>query len=243
MPETNVTEIAPDLYRLCTFIPDFNLQFCQFLVKDDEPLLFHTGMKGLFPLIKEAVASVLDPATLRWLAFSHFEADECGALNEWLEVAPQAEAACGMVAALVSVNDFASRPARILQHDEVLETGKSRFRFRATPQVPHGWDAGLMFEETRAALFCSDLLHQLGDVDAITEEDVVARFRAAIVEYGQGPFAHYLPYGPNTETILNGLADLNPKILLPMHGSSFKGDGQQAIQNMAQMMKEELGPA
>ncbi|NIQ00283.1 MAG: MBL fold metallo-hydrolase [Nitrospinaceae bacterium] len=241
MPETTVTEVAPDVYRLCTFIPDFSLQFCQFLVKDDEPLLFHTGMKGLFPLVREAVASVIDPATLRWIGFSHFEADECGALNEWLDVAPNAQAACGMVAALVSVNDFASRPARILEHDEVLETGKSRFRYRATPQVPHGWDAGMLFEETRGALFCSDLFHQLGDVDAVTEEDLVERFRTALVEYGKGPFAHYMPYTPNTQNIYDGLAALKPNLLLPMHGSSWKGDGARAIHNMAAMMKEELG--
>ena len=243
MPQSDVTEVAPDLFRICTFIPEFNLQFCQFLVKDDEPLLYHTGMKGIFPLVKEAVASVLDPAMLRWISFSHFEADECGALNQWLEIAPQAEAACGMVAALVSINDFASRPARILEHDEVLATGKSRFRFRATPQVPHAWDAGLMFEETRGALFCSDLMHQLGDVDAVTEDDVVERFRQTIVEYAKGPFAHYLPYTPNTQNIFEGLAALQPKLLLPMHGSAFKGDGQQALRNMAAMMKEELGPA
>ena len=241
MPETTVTEVAPDLFRICTFIPDFSLQFCQFLVKDDDPLLYHTGMNGLFPQVKEAVASVLDPATLRWISFSHFEADECGALNQWLEVAPNAQAACGMVAALVSVNDFASRPARILENDEVFETGKYRFRFRATPQVPHAWEAGMLFEETQGALFCSDLMHQLGDVEAVTEEDVVERFRTALVEYGKGPFAHYMPYTPNTQSILEGLAALQPKILLPMHGSSFKGNGQQAIQNMAQMMKEELG--
>jgi flavorubredoxin len=241
MPQTTITEVAPDLFRICTFIPDFSLQFCQFLVKDDEPLLYHTGMNGLFPQVKEAVASVLDPATLCWISFSHFEADECGALNQWLEVAPNSQAACGMVAALVSVNDFASRPARILEHDEVLETGKSRFRFRATPQVPHAWDAGLMFEETRGALFCSDLLHQLEDVEAVTEEDVVERFRQTIIEYGKGPFAHYLPYGPNTESILEGLAALQPKILLPMHGSTLKGDGKQALRSMAKMMKEELG--
>ena len=241
MPETTVTEVVPDLFRICTFIPDFSLQFCQFLVKDDEPLLYHTGMNGLFPQVKEAVASVLDPATLRWISFSHFEADECGALNQWLEVAPNAQAACGMVAALVSVNDFASRPARILENDEVFETGKYRFRFRATPQVPHAWEAGMLFEEAQGALFCSDLFHQLGDVEAVTEEDVVERFRTALVEYDKGPFAHYMPYTSNTQSILEGLADLKPKILLPMHGSTFKGNGQQAIQNMAQMMKEELG--
>ena len=210
-------------------------------MKDDEPLLYHTGMNGLFPQVKEAVASVLDPVTLRWISFSHFEADECGSLNQWLEIAPNAQAACGMVAALVSVNDFASRPARILENDEVFETGKYRFRFRATPQVPHAWEAGMLFEETQGALFCSDLFHQLGEVEAVTEEDVVERFKTALVEYRKGPFANYMPYTPNTQSILESLADLKPKILLPMHGSSFKGDGQQAILNMAKMMKEELG--
>ncbi len=118
----------------------------------------------------------------------------CGSLNEWLALAPQAQAACGLVGALVSVNDFAGRPAKVLEHDEVLGTGTHRFRFRATPQVPHAWDAGLMFEETNGTLFCSDLFHQLGEVEAIAEADIVDRFRAALIEYDSGPFANYLPY-------------------------------------------------
>ena len=160
--ETKTTEVAPDVFRICTMISEFNLQFCQFLVRDEEPVLFHTGMRSLFPLVRDAVAKVVDPGDIRWISFSHFEADECGALNEWLEIAPRATPLCGLVGAMVSVNDFASRPARVLEPDESLETGKYRFQYRATPQVPHAWDAGLLFEEANGTLFCSDLFHQLG---------------------------------------------------------------------------------
>lgn len=241
MSRTIVNEIAPDVFRISTFIPEFNLGFNQFLVKDEQPLLYHTGMRGLFPAVKTAVTEVLDPASIRWIGFSHFEADECGALNEWLETAPRAEAACGMVAALVNVNDFAVRPARVLQDGEVLETGKRRFRYRATPQVPHAWDAGMLFEETTRALFCSDLFHQVGEREPVTRESIVGRFREALVEYNAGPFAHYLPYTPRTESILTGLADLKPDVILPMHGSAFQGNGEQAIREMAKMLGNILG--
>jgi flavorubredoxin len=148
-PTTTVHEVAPDLYRIATYVPAANLQFCQFLVKDDEPVLFHTGGRALFPLVREAVARLIDSSTLRWIGFSHFESDECGSLNEWLALAPRAQPVCSVVGALTSVNDFANRPARPLQHDEVLTTGRFRFRFRQTPHVPHCWDAGLLFEETQ----------------------------------------------------------------------------------------------
>jgi flavorubredoxin len=145
--KTNVTEIAPAVYRISTFHPEFGIQFNQFLIADDEPFLMHTGFRKMFPLTKEGVAAVLDPATVRWIGFSHFEADECGALNEWLEVAPQAQAVSSFVGAMVNLNDFAIRPARPLQDNEVLELGQHRLRFLSTPHVPHGWDAGLFFEE------------------------------------------------------------------------------------------------
>jgi flavorubredoxin len=131
----SVTEIAPDLFRLSLYVPEMKIQFNQFLVRDDEPLLFHTGMKGMFPHVREEVASVIDPSTLKWIGFSHFEADECGSLNEWLAVAPQATAVCSFVGANVSVNDFASRPAKALNDDDVFSTGKYKFRFLATPRT------------------------------------------------------------------------------------------------------------
>ena len=133
----NITEIAPDVYRLSMYVPEIDLQFIQFLVRDDEPLLFHTGMRGIFPIVRETVAKIIDPAQVRHIAFSHFEADECGALNEWLAVAPRAEPVCSFVGAMVSVNDFASRPARGLSDGETFETGKYKFRFVQTPHLPH----------------------------------------------------------------------------------------------------------
>lgn len=239
--KTVTTEVAPDVFRISTLVSHLNLQFNQFLVRDQEPLIFHTGMKSLFPQVREAVASVLDPASIRWISFSHFEADECGSLNEWLTLAPQARAACSLVGALVNVNDFAIRHAKVLEQDEIVATGKYRFRFRATPQVPHAWDSGLLFEETTDTLFCSDLFLQLGDVEPITEADIVGRFREALRNYNAGPLADFLPYTRKTGPILEGLAALKPKTLLPMHGSAWSGDGEKAILDMASMLHETLG--
>ncbi|UCH18855.1 MAG: MBL fold metallo-hydrolase [Burkholderiales bacterium] len=237
-----ITEIAPDIYRICTFVPEVNLQFNQFLVRDEEPLLFHTGMKALFPVVRDAVATLLPPATIRWIGFSHFEADECGALTEWQTLAPAATAVCSLVAKLVSVDDVvALRPAQALSDGELLSTGKYRFRLLQTPQVPHAWDASLLFEETQRTRLCSDLFHQTGDVEASTSADVVGRFKQTLVEYQQGPLAHYLPYTPNTEPTLQRLAALKPRTLAAMHGSTFVGDGAQALADLAQAMRDVLG--
>ena len=142
-----IDEIAPDLYRVSIYVPQFDLQFNHFLIKDDEPLLFHTGMRRMFPEVREAVAKLIDPAALRWISWSHFEVDECGALNEWLAVAPHAQAICSQVGAAVNIEDFADRPPRGLAKDDVIETGRHRYRFVPTPHLPHGWDAGVLFEE------------------------------------------------------------------------------------------------
>lgn len=236
-----VAEIAPDHYSISIYVPEFNLRFNHFLIKDEEPLLFHTGMKQMFPLVRDAVARVIDPARLRWISFSHFEADECGALNEWLRVAPRAEPVCGMVGALVSVNDYASRQARVLAHDEVLKTGNYRLRFRQTPHVPHNWEASLLFEEVTHTLLCSDLFYHEGDVEPLTESDVVERAKRALIEGQKGPFANAYPYTPLTEPILHGLADLRPERLALMHGSTFVGDGKRALRDWAVIMREVLG--
>ena len=236
-----VTEIAPDIYQIVTYVPEADLQFNQFLVKDEEPLLFHTGMNALFPLVQEAVASLIDPATLRWISFSHFEADECGSLNQWLQLAPNAQAACSMLGAMVSVNDFAIRPARGLEHGEVLSTGKHRFRFLRTPHVPHCWEAGMLFEETNGTLLCSDLFHQGGIVEPLTTSDVIERARKTLVDYQAGPLANYMPYTKHTDGILQSLAELKPRTIAPMHGSAYVGDGERAIRDFAVMMREVLG--
>jgi len=240
---TTVAEVAPDVFRISTYVPEGDLEFSQFLVRDDEPLLFHTGMKALFPAVREAVASVLDPASIRWISFSHFEADECGALNEWLGVAPAAQPACSMVGAIVSVNDFAIRPARALADGELIETGRYRHRFLQTPHVPHCWEAGLLFEETQRTLFSSDLLHQNGRCSPSTESNVIERCRATLVEYQRGPLANYLPYTPHTGPTLLRLAALAPRTLATMHGSVFRGDGGRALRDLARVIEEVFAPA
>jgi flavorubredoxin len=238
---TNITEIAPDIFRISTFVPEANLGFSQFLVRDSEPLLFHTGMRGLFPLVHEAVAKLIDPATLRWIGFSHFEADECGSINEWQTVAANATPVCSMVGKVVSVDDFAPKnPAKGMVDGEVFETGEHRFRFLATPHVPHCWEAGFLFEETTGTLFCSDLFHQNGDVEPLTTSDVVGRARETFREYQAGPLANYFPYTKNTDAELKRLVSLQPKVLATMHGSVFAGNGEQAILDYAEMIREEL---
>lgn len=236
-----IDEIAPDVYRVCVYAPEINLQFNHFLVKDDEPLLFHTGLRGMFPLVREAVSRVVDPATIRHIGFSHFESDECGALNSWLAIAPHAAPVCGLVGAMVNVNDFSDRPARALTRDETISTGKYRFRFIPTPQLPHGWDAGVMLEETQGTLFCSDLLHQWGVCEALTHDSLMDRARQALVQTNAGPLGNYMPYTQHTGRMLEELAQYEPRTLATMHGSSFAGDGAGQIRGLSAVMREVLG--
>lgn len=238
---TTTTEIAPDVFRISTYVPAANLQFNQFLVRDDEPFLYHTGMRGIFPVVQEAVSRMVKPKDIRWIGFSHFEVDECGALNEWLQVAPGAQTVCSQVGAAVNLTDFANRPPRGLDADEVFSTGKYRFRFRPTPHLPHGWDAGVFFEETQRTLFCSDLFHQTGNVEPRTESDVVGRARQALIEYQGGMLMDYMPFTPKTERLLRGLAALQPQTLAAMHGSTFVGNGAQALSDLGRVMREVYG--
>ncbi len=237
-----VDEIAPDVYRISIYAEAFDLQFNHFVVRDDEPLLYHTGMRKMFPEVREALSKLLDPKTIRYIGWSHFEVDECGALNEWLEAAPSAVPVCSVVGALVNISDFANRPPRGLQKDDVLVTGKHRFRFISTPHLPHGWDAGSLFEETNATLFCSDLFHQIGKVEPVTEsDDILGRTRKAITEYQAGPLMDYLPYTKNTKRLLHELADLEPKTLAIMHGSSFKGNCKRLLSRLDPVLKDVYG--
>jgi flavorubredoxin len=236
-----VTEIAQDLFRISIYIPEARLQFNHFLVRDDEPLLFHTGLRGLFPLVREGVATVLDPRTIRSIAFSHFESDECGALNLWLAECPSAQAAFSDTGVLVNLNDFADRPPRAMADGDVLETGRHRFRFCRTPHLPHGWDACVLWEESQRILLCSDLFHQNGNVEPLTEDDVVERARGALVDYQSGILAEYMPYTPQTGRLLDELAELRPTTLAIMHGSSFSGDGARALRDYSQVLREVFG--
>lgn len=236
-----ISEIAPDVYRISVYVGEFNLQFNHFLIKDNEPLLYHTGLKKMFPLLLEAVKELMPPEDLRWIGFSHFEVDECGSLNEWLTAAPNALPVCGEVGAMVNMADFALRPARALQNNEVLQTGKYSYRFIRTPHLPHGWDAGVMFEETHKTLLCSDLFHQNGNPIDITGNDILGAHRKSLLEMEKSPLMDYCPYSNKTPVLLNRLAELQPKTLATMHGSSFYGDCSQALKDLNMVMKEVLG--
>ena len=239
-----IDEIAPDVFRICIYVKEFDLQFNHFLVKDDEPLLYHTGMRGMFPLMHEAVGKLIDVAALRWISWSHFEVDECGALNEWLKVAPKAIAACSQIGAIVNVADFADRPPRALTADAPLQTGKHRFTFHATPHLPHGWDAGALFEETNGTLFCSDLFHHNGECEPLMEtEDLLERTQKAQVDMQQTPLMDYMPYTPQTQPMLDRLAALKPKTLAIMHGSSYRGDAGKLLTGLGPVFKRVFAQA
>lgn len=229
--QTHVAEIADGIHRLSTFIPEVGptgLTFNQFLITGDEPLLFHTGLRGLFPLVREAASRVIDPARLRWITFGHYEADECGSMNDWLAIAPRAEVAHGQTGCDVSLRDMADRPPRPLGDGEVIDLGGGkRVRYLDTPHTPHGWDAGLLFEESTGTLFCGDLFTQGGEADALVERDIVGPAIATEDVFG------YSALNPDMGTTLRRLADLKPKTLALMHGPSFAGDGAAALRDLA----------
>jgi flavorubredoxin len=235
---TAIDEIATDIFRLSVYVPEFDMQFNHFLVRDEEPLLFHTGLRAMFPMLREAVATVLDPATIKWIGWSHFESDECGALNEWLQISPQAQPVCTLVGKLVTVDDFSQRPARGMTRDDVLSTGKHRFCFHQSPHIPHGWDAGVLFEETGRTLFCSDLFHHFGNPEPLTESDLIDRTRAGMTRLEQGPLAGYMPYTKKTAGVLRSIAKLQPTTLAVMHGSSYVGKCDQLLVDLAGVIKE-----
>jgi flavorubredoxin len=230
--ETKINEIADGIYRLSTFVPEIappaGFTFNQFLLLGDEPLLFHTGLRKMFPLVRTAVSRLIAPERLRWIAFGHYEADECGAMNEWLAVAPQAQVAHGQTGCLVSLNDMADQAPRILQDGEVIDLGKGkRVRYLDTPHIPHGWEAGVMFEETTGTLLCGDLFTQLGDGAALTEGDIVGP--AIVAE----DLFKYSSLNPGMGSTIRSLARLSPRRLALMHGPSFAGDGGAALRALA----------
>ncbi|MFD4243163.1 MBL fold metallo-hydrolase [Streptomyces sp. NPDC058525] len=230
--ETTVTEIAPDIYRMSTYIGEANLLFNQFLIDAEEPLLFHCGLRALFPLVSDAVARVTPVEGLRWITFGHVEADECGAMNSWLAAAPRAEVAHTAMGCVVSVNDMADRPPRPLSDGEVLDLGGRRVRRLETPHVPHGWDAGLMYEETTGTLLCGDLFTAMGNAPALTESEIVSPALAAEDVFG----ASCLTAG--TAPAMHRLAGLAPTALGLMHGPSYTGDCSQALHDLADAYEE-----
>ena len=236
-----IDEIADGVYRICVVYEDIGLQFNHFLVKDDEPLLFHAGLNAMFGDILEGVSKLIDPSTLKWVGFSHFESDECGSLNKWLELAPRAEPLCTSLGAMLSVNDFSIRPARGMNDGETLTTGSKTYRFCPTAHIPHGWDAGVLFEETEGTLFCSDLFTHFGEVEPLTGSDIVGRAKDSLLNMQQSPFAYYIPYTPQMKGIFDKLAALDAKTMAVMHGSSFTGDCGKALVELSSVIEETLG--
>ena len=228
---TSVDEIADGIFRLSTFVPEVappaGFTFNQFLVLGDEPLLFHTGPRKMFPLVREAVGRIVSPERMRWISFGHVEADECGAMNEWLACAPDAVVAHGEIAVMVSLNDLADRAPRLLQNGEVIDLGGKRVRYLDTPHTPHGWDAGVMYEESTGTLLCGDLFTQVGKAPALTHGDIVG---PALV--GEDMFG-YSTLNPNMGTTIRSLASLSPRTLALMHGPSFAGDCDGALRALA----------
>lgn len=239
--DAKIDEIAPDVHRISIYSPDFDLEFNHFLVRDEAPLLYHAGMRRMFPELKEAVGRLIDPGDLRWIGYSHFEVDESGALNDWLEIAPGAQALAGQIGAMVNLADFAIRPARGLEKGEVLETGRYRFRYHPTPHLPHGWDAGVLFEETQSTLFVSDLFHQNGKREPLTSDDVVERSREAAMQLQASPLMDYVPYTPKTERLLGELAEFQPRTMAVMHGSSYTGNGADALRRLGRVYADLFG--
>jgi flavorubredoxin len=207
--------------------PPAGFTFNQFLVMADQPLLFHCGMRGLFPLVSAAVAKIMPIERLRWISFGHVEADECGAMNQFLAAAPRAEVAHGMIACLVSLNDLADRKPRALANGEVLDLGGKRIRYLDTPHVPHGWEAGVLYEETTRTLLCGDLFTHVGGGTALTESDILAPAIAAEEMFQATALT------PHTAPTLRMLADLAPRTLALMHGASYRGDGGTALRGLA----------
>ena len=229
---TNVHEVADGIYRINTpvTLPGGVGQFSfnQYLVLDDEPLLFHTGLRALFPVVSEATRALMPIEKLRYVAFSHFESDECGTLNSFLAVAPRAEPVCGQVAAMVSVNDYADRAPRALADGEELSLGRHRLRWFDTPHMPHGWECGLMMDMTTRTFLCGDLFTQGGAGEvALTESDILGpseAFRAPM---------DYFAHAPKTGEILERLAREQPTTMACMHGSAWKGDGAELLRELA----------
>jgi len=226
--DTTIEAIEDDIYRISTFVPDVGLSFNQILVVADEPLLFHLGMRAMFPAVKDAVARVLPLERLRWLSFGHVEADECGGMNQWLDAAPKSRVAFGRLGCMVSVDDLADRPPVPLEDQQVVDLGGKRVRYIATPHVPHGWDAGVLFEESTSTLLCGDLFTQGGDGPAISSDSPMEGAIAAEQQFG------YTCGAPHTSDLLEGLASLDPTTLALMHGSAHRGSGGSWLRDLAE---------
>ncbi len=230
--QTRTDEIADGIYRISTFVPEITpdgFTFNQFLIRAEQPLLFHTGPRAMFAAVSHAVSRVVPLTDLRWITFGHVESDECGSVNQWLAAAPRSQVAHGGIGVMVSLNDLCDRPPRALENYEVLDLGGKRVRHIDTPHVPHNWEARVLFEETTKTLFTGDLFTHTGNGSPMTERDIVAPAKA-----GEEAFRASC-YTPETAPTIRRLADLFPTTLALMHGSSFRGDGARALRDLAEL--------
>jgi flavorubredoxin len=226
MTTTTVDEIAPDIFRIATFNPERPLNFIQFLIRDEKPLLYHTGFKAILPDTLEAVRRIIDPAGLRYISWSHLEGDECGAINDFLTLAPDAEPVQGQIGRQAA-GDFIARPVTVVPDDGVLDLGTKKLRFLMTPNVPHCWDAIMTYEETTGTLFCSDLFAIGGEQPALTDRDMVEQAVAQVKRGGDA-----LPIGRHTGRVLERLAALQPRVLAGHHSSAYTGDAASALRDL-----------
>ena len=239
--QVKTDEIADGIYRLSVHVSDIappaGFTFNHFLIRADEPMLFHCGLRRMFPALSEAVARLIPVEQLRWIGFGHVEADECGAMNSWLAAAPRAQVVHGATACMVSVNDLADRPPRTLADGETVDLGGKRVRYVDTPHVPHGWEAGVLYEEASGTLLCGDLFTHLGNGLAVTDKDIVGPAIEAERLF------HYTSLGPATAPNVRKLAALKPRTLAVMHGASFNGNGGHALNSLADHYAAELDAA
>jgi len=235
--ETRLTEVADGVHQLTTHISEMDFSFNQYLVNGEEPLLFHTGGRGLFPLVSEAVGRVTPMDSLRWLTFGHVEADECGSMNEWLAVAPQATVTQGVIGCMVSLNDLADRPPRPLADGEVLDIGGHRIRWIDMPHVPHAWENGIIYDETTRTLFCGDLFTQMGAYAAAASDDIVGPAITAEDVY------HAWSLAPTSSATVRRLAELDIATLALMHGPAYTGDCRAALLDLADNFDKRIAEA
>lgn len=232
--KTSIDEITTGIYRLSTYIVEADFTFNQYLIDAAQPLLFHCGTRNLFPLVSEAVSQVMPLSRLRWISFGHWEADESGAMNDWLAAAPDAQVAVGAIGCMLSVNDAALRAPRPLEDNEVLDLGGKRIRYLATPHVPHCWDAGLLFEETTKTLFSGDLFGQIGKSPALSDADLIGPALAAEDTFRATALT------PQTGATIRRLAALQPVRMALMHGPAFHGDCHRALLDLAEAYEKRL---
>ncbi len=231
---TNIEEISEGIFRIHTPVPPSpssgGFSFNQFLIVDEAPLLFHSGPRRMFPLVREAVAKILPLERMRYFSFSHCESDECGSVNEFLALCPQAVPLCGEINAMIN-GDLFDRPPKVLQHGETLSLGKHQVQWFDAPHLPHAWECGYLFEDATKTLLCGDLFTQGGAYHPpVTESDILEPSEAYRKQLD------YFSQAKNVVQLMAPLAQTRPTTLACMHGSAWKGDGEKLLTELARRL-------